>query len=461
MKPFLFYTLLIGSIPLFACFFIFAITSYREKEYRASYFSLFFALYFPVMLIVYPFIYFGVFSFFITIFQTASLIFLCIIFFYKFPQTRGLRIKEAELARFDERDTIFSRMRFIEGSKEYDDYYKRRAELKAVDDKLRGMPTLSHPETDAYDPMVSPMMFAEFSIIETLFPEILKADCKKERQNHDPFEMAKWLKQTVMDSGAVCCGITHVSEDFLYSHKGYSRKSSIFGSPVLSEYKYALVFAVEMDYFKLQLSPKAPTLVETARQYVNAARIAIAIANYIKLMGYKAKVESVANYYSILPALAYQAGLGELGRIGILMTQKYGPRVRLGAVLTDMPLACDAPVNEGMQHFCELCTKCADCCPSRAIPDGDKTWVRGVHKWQMDPEKCYRYWRKVGTDCGICMRVCPYSKPDTFLHNIVRFSCQRSYLSRSLWPFADDLFYGKNPQKKIVKSLSDKRHKSV
>jgi reductive dehalogenase len=411
-----------------------------------------------MILVVYPLIYSNFLSYFIVFFQATALIFLVIIFFYRLPQTRGIKIKESEQNRFDERDSIFSRMKFVEGSEDYNEYYKNRQELKETDHKLRKMPHLSHPETDAYDPLISPMMFAEFAITDKLIPDEPKIDNKKEKQNYDLYKMTEWLKQTVLDSGATCCGVTRVDEAYLYSYKGYSGGISPFGSSILKEYEYALVFAVEMDHFQMQKSPKAPIVVETARQYVNSARIGLVLANYINYMGFKARVEMVKSYHSILPALAYQAGLGELGRIGILMTKKHGPRVRLGAVLTDMPLACDAPINLGMQHFCEICTKCANCCPSKAIPKGEKVWIRGIHKWQINPEKCFTYWRKLGTDCGICMTICPYSKPDSFIHNIVRYSAERSYLSRSLWSFADNLFYGKNPQKKVLKSIYSNRN---
>jgi len=446
-------------MPIFGGFLLFAIKSLKEKERRAFWFGLFFAIYLPTLLLVYPFVYTGVLTHIIIILQLAALLVLGFIFFYRFPQTRGIRIKESQQERFDERDMIFSRMRFKEGSPEYVEFYERNPELKEVDDRLRKMPRLSHPDTDAYDPLISPMMLAEFNIITNLDSndlgeENLSREGKGE--NYDLFEITNWIKQHIIHSGATCCGITKINDHHLYSFKGISRSKITYGSPVINKYRYAIVFAVEMDYSKMQHSPKAPTVVETARKYVDAARIGNSIANYVNLMGYKARVELVGNYISILPALAYDAGLGELGRIGIIMTRRHGPRVRLGAVLTDMPLACDMPLNFGMQHFCELCTKCADCCPSKAIPKRGKTWVRGVYKWQLDPERCYRYWRKIGTDCGICIRVCPYSKPDNFLHNLVRLSSERSYLSRSIWAFADDLFYGRNPQKKVIKSMYSK-----
>ena len=101
-------------------------------------------------------------------------------------------------------------------------------------------------------------------------------------------------------------------------------------------------------------------------------------------------------------------------------------RVRIGAVTTDRPLVAAAPVSLGAARFCERCRKCAECCPSHALSTGARETVRGVPKWPTDVERCYAYWRLVGTDCGICMATCPFSHPDTWWHNAVRAVIRRA-----------------------------------
>ena len=115
------------------------------------------------------------------------------------------------------------------------------------------------------------------------------------------------------------------------------------------------------------------------------------------------------NYRVIAPLVARDAGLGELGRMGLLMTPELGPRVRLGVVTTDLPLVADQAVRDpSVIDFCTNCKKCAEVCPSRAISFGDKEEVDGVLRWQIDSEACFTFWCKVGTDCARCMSVCPY-----------------------------------------------------
>jgi epoxyqueuosine reductase QueG len=132
-----------------------------------------------------------------------------------------------------------------------------------------------------------------------------------------------------------------------------------------------------------------------------------------------------------------------LGRMGYLISPEYGARIRLGAVTTDLPLVADQPISFGVQDFCDKCLKCAVNCPSAAIPQGSATMSNGVMRWPLNVEACIRYWRLVGTDCGLCMKVCPYSHPPTLVHNLVRTGLKRSAFARTVSVWGDDLFYGR------------------
>jgi epoxyqueuosine reductase QueG len=145
--------------------------------------------------------------------------------------------------------------------------------------------------------------------------------------------------------------------------------------------------------------------------------------------------------------------LGELGRLGYMISPRLGARIRLGAVTTDIPLQTDKPVILGVQEFCAICKKCADNCPSGSISYDEKTEIRGVERWPFDIEKCFQYWRIIGTDCGLCMKVCPFSHPDNLIHNILREGIKRSAFARKISFYGDDLFYGRKV--KFMKSISN------
>jgi reductive dehalogenase len=144
-----------------------------------------------------------------------------------------------------------------------------------------------------------------------------------------------------------------------------------------------------------------------------------------------------------LPPLAIQAGLGELGRNNILIADKYGSRVRIGAITTDMPIENHSPISLGVNQFCTICKKCSDNCPSKALESGRKLDVNGVLKWPTNVENCYTLWRKYGTDCGICMVVCPFSHKNNLLHNCIRLIVKYFPILNRFLIYMDNLIYGK------------------
>ena len=60
--------------------------------------------------------------------------------------------------------------------------------------------------------------------------------------------------------------------------------------------------------------------------------------------------------------------------------------------------------------FCSICRKCAGNCPSRSISMEMPGKVNG--------DRCFAYWNTVGTDCGVCMAVCPLGRNPGFLKEL-------------------------------------------
>jgi len=132
--------------------------------------------------------------------------------------------------------------------------------------------------------------------------------------------------------------------------------------------------------------------------------------------------------------------------MGLLMTPKLGPRVRIAVVTTDMPLDVDTrSFDPSVTDFCNICKKCAKACPSNAISFDKRKDIDGVHRWQINQESCFNLWTIFGTDCGRCMSVCPYSHPDNLLHNLVRVGIRNSAIFSRLALFLDDAIYDSHP----------------
>ena len=210
-----------------------------------------------------------------------------------------------------------------------------------------------------------------------------------------PEEAAREIKHAAKTLGADLVGITGNDERWLYTH-AYSRENEHEKPQEIStDLGNVIVIAQSMDREVLSTAPSALSGTATGATYSRDTIVLLAIAQYITNLGYRA-VASMNDSALAIP-LAIKAGLGEYGRHGLLITREYGPRVRLGKVFTDMPLAHDRPVRFGVKETCDICRACTNGCPAKAIDDGEPSTVvhnrsniQGIRKWTTDAEKCFR-----------------------------------------------------------------------
>lgn len=414
---------------------IFIVSSIIEKKYRAAVIAATLILLFILAMVGGALI----INNDMLIIPMLAIVLLTALFFVPSGKMTPIMISESN-EKVDERDIMFAREEYFPGDSKYETYYSQKPEYNKIDDKIRSMPVLLGPGGRYYDHDGSTEILSIFKTIHSLI-ESVDGEISKDRKSVEPDQISASIKQNLRTLGADDAGIAALNPNYIYSHVG--RGPEPWGSPITLNHSYAIMFAIEMDYDKVESAPKLPITNETAKKYLQCATISIEIARYIRSLGYSARAHiSGSNYQIMLPPVAFDAGLGELGRMGYLISPRFGPRIRLGAITTDMPLAVNKPIAFGVQDFCEKCLKCAVNCPSGAISSSGKETLRGVNKWPLNIEKCMLYWRAIGTDCGLCMKVCPYSHPPTFIHNIVRSANSRSAIAQWVSIFADDLFYG-------------------
>jgi len=378
-----------------------------------------------------------------------------------------LGLVQGEVKRFDERDQVFARNRALRpGSPEYKTYYQEHPEHEEYDKKRRAMggplgsigsvdgekgavnveatlacvaipQSFSTPDKFKPKPMPNPMYRPE------------SGDGGENRYSLSPEEATERIKGYTLKLGADLVGITKVNPLWVYSHKGeiFNENWEDWGKEIQPD-PYAVVFATEMEFDMVGTGPHTPTALESMRNYAKGAFIATQLARFIANLGYSATANHLRHYEALMVPLAVDAGLGELSRMGYLITKEFGPRVRLGAVTTDLPLVPDKPIDIGVEDFCAICRKCADCCPSASIPEGEQTVHNGILRWKLNEETCFEYWGKVGTDCNVCMRVCPWSHARTFPHKVIVELISRNRYARRLFSYMDDIFYGRRPKAK-------------
>jgi reductive dehalogenase len=209
----------------------------------------------------------------------------------------------------------------------------------------------------------------------------------------------------------------------------YSRPRYLLDGTTLTipkSMQWVIVMAFEMDADAIACSPTATSTSAASSGYSRMTATASSLAEFIRMLGYNA-IPCVDMTALSIP-MAIDAGLGEMGRNGLLITPKYGPRVQLAKIITDMPLATDQPINFGVEEFCVLCSKCAEKCPGQAISYKNTTDQAldisnnpGVTKWPVDATKCLGASQSLGSViCSTCIQVCPFNQPEGWLLDLTR-----------------------------------------
>lgn len=365
--------------------------------------------------------------------------------------------------RFDERDLVFSRnFAMPPGSDMYKQYYSAHPEREGPDARRREKGGPLGPRRGAIDRGYPPNV-AMANAVESFGSSLLGSahptseyrvsgpsseggvEPERPRVEVPPDKATEIVKGFARYLGADLVGVCKTNPLWAYSHRGivFGDTQGEWGKEIPEPLPYAVVIATEMDLETTMSAPHTPASIESERGYARGACVAIPLAQYFVEMGYQAAPQFAGAYDLAMVPLAVDAGLGELGRPGYLIAREFGPRVRLFAVTTDMPLVPDEPVDLGAEAFCERCLKCAETCPSGSIPSGPRTVSNGILRWKLDEDSCFDYWAVVGTGCSICMAICPFSRPNRSLHRLVRWVLRRSPLARAILPTVDNWVYGK------------------
>lgn len=230
-----------------------------------------------------------------------------------------------------------------------------------------------------------------------------------------PGKMSAEIKRIAKFFGADLCGITDLDDRWMYTSRVDTRDMTDAPHDLPAGLTSVIVLGHQMDEELVATYPSALAGAATGREYSHEAAIVMQLAAYIRNLGYEA-VPSMNDTALVIP-YAVKAGLGEYARNQMVITPQFGPRLRFSKIFTNLPLDYDQPKPKGVKAFCDICTKCADACPVKALPFGPPSTdtanvsaIKGVRKWTSDAEKCFSFWAKLSSDCAICMRVCPFNR---------------------------------------------------
>jgi len=205
---------------------------------------------------------------------------------------------------------------------------------------------------------------------------------------------------------------------------GFSR---VFGKlpENLRKLEYAITVVVRLSDFIIEEISDCPTYTYFHHyRSVNTLIDQITLRGLLLLQekGYNAfavpasqTVNNVKDKYcGVFPhkTAAVMAGLGWIGKNGLFISGNYGPRVRLGTILTDMELPYKEKEYKGS---CGECNECVTSCPAMALT-GNSWYVGCSREHVVDAKACSDFMNQKfkhigrGSVCGVCVKVCPHGK---------------------------------------------------
>lgn len=150
--------------------------------------------------------------------------------------------------------------------------------------------------------------------------------------------------------------------------------------------------------------------------------IAVRVSQYLQDAGSKAlpipasQLLDKEEWYSYLShkAVAVAAGLGWQGKSLLVVSPKFGPRIRLVTILTDMDLEPDRP----LKNLCARCSACAEACPAQAIKNVNTADHYRDRDEALHFDRCVARVTRNPVElpfiespiCGVCIRACPFGQ---------------------------------------------------
>jgi ferredoxin len=256
------------------------------------------------------------------------------------------------------------------------------------------------------EPLLAAMTGVHFHLAGYKLPEMAE---EKAPIPDDPRLLSRHIKALAYFLGADMAGICRLPQSAVYS-------SDADGKPVEADYKYAVVVLNVKDTDTIRASYGREWIDDPVsfQVYQRCGVQCQVIADYILRLGYPAFPSIVGTYPNLMTPLIIEAGLGEGSRLGIALTPFVGASFKAAAVLTDLPLEPDKPIDFGLQEYCRTCRICAEQCPMHAVSDREKEVYNGYGTYRQDRDRCHAgvMTNPVGNMCQRCTKICPWNRPD-------------------------------------------------
>ena len=222
-------------------------------------------------------------------------------------------------------------------------------------------------------------------------PDYLKSSKVRSK---DIIHNSEHIKAKAKKSGANLVGICKINYQWL------RKNSSIENKTV--DFSWVIVIGIAMNAEAFRKSPSPEILAETRNGYRRMEHVAGELGKYIATLGYNAF--SSGNGEALSVAQAIDAGLGQLGRNGLLITEEFGSCLRICKIFTDIPLKADEKTQKILAEMCRDCDICVKACPAGAIESGNSPSNK---VWKINSSRCASCWKQLRMECSACISACP------------------------------------------------------
>lgn len=206
-------------------------------------------------------------------------------------------------------------------------------------------------------------------------------------------EFIKEFEKRAHSIGIKAIGYTQLTPDLLIKDK-------------FIQYPNAIVLTMEMSKETIETAPGPEALALNNANYERLGNLTYKLSDYLRKQGYATEVahpfEGVINF----SPLAQKAGIGYIGKDGLLITPECGPRQKISAIFTSI---ANLPLKDDNEHawipeYCERCGKCIKACPEKALVEIETCC--GGEEVKFIQEICIG----CSQGCTYCIEACPFDE---------------------------------------------------
>lgn len=169
-------------------------------------------------------------------------------------------------------------------------------------------------------------------------------------------------------------------------------------------YPHTIVLTMPMSEEIIATAPGEEAQDLNNAAYAKLGEISYKLSDYLRKNGYATQVahpyEGMVNF----SPLAQKAGLGWIGKSGLLITPELGPRLKISAIFVNI---ANLPDNSQNEHswiidYCKKCSNCVKACPEKALLE--KEACCGNSETTLEQKLCIG----CSQGCTYCIEDCPF-----------------------------------------------------